>query len=90
MRSFNRAVKSLFDRNEVQKGGKCELYMQSCTPDDHPVIGPLAKYPNLFINGGHGQRISSLSLASGELVAQMVEGKDVDEYKFVKPKRYLI
>lgn len=30
--------------------------LRPCTPDDMPLVGPLKKYSNVFLNTGHGGR----------------------------------
>jgi glycine/D-amino acid oxidase-like deaminating enzyme len=39
--------------------------MLSITPDDRPFVGNLKSHPNIFVNAGHGQRSTGLSLISG-------------------------
>jgi D-hydroxyproline dehydrogenase subunit beta len=44
------------------------------TRDKVPVLGPCADVPGLFVTGGHEGLGITLSMASGELVAQAVRG----------------
>ena len=48
--------------------------MLSVSPDDHPVIGNLRNYPNVFVNIGHGQRSSSLAFISGKIISDSIDG----------------
>lgn len=45
------------------------------TPDDLPVIGPVARYPGLWLAGGHGMMGVTLSAVTGELIAAQMTGR---------------
>ncbi|MEY4100286.1 MAG: hypothetical protein RL300_1457 [Pseudomonadota bacterium] len=45
------------------------------TPDGTPVIGATRKYPNLFLNTGHGTLGWTMASGSGQLVADLVTGR---------------
>ena len=44
------------------------------TPDGTPVIGP-TRYPNLFLNTGHGTLGWTMACGSGRAVADAVLGR---------------
>jgi D-amino-acid dehydrogenase len=44
------------------------------TPDGTPVIGA-TRYPNLFLNTGHGTLGWTMACGSGRLVADLVTGR---------------
>jgi len=46
------------------------------TPDDLPIIGPVAGRRGLWLATGHGMLGVSLSAVTGELVAAQVTGRD--------------
>jgi D-amino-acid dehydrogenase len=48
--------------------------LRPMTPDGPPVIGP-TKYPNLFLNTGHGTLGWTMSCGSGALLADLVTGR---------------
>ena len=43
------------------------------SPDDLPIIGPMAYYPNVLINSGHGGNGSSYSLSCGKIIQEIIE-----------------
>jgi len=46
------------------------------TPSSLPLIGPVAKYSNLFVNTGHGLFGWTLACGSAELLARQISGKE--------------
>jgi D-amino-acid dehydrogenase len=44
------------------------------TPDGTPVIGP-TKFPNLFLNTGHGTLGWTMSCGSGRVLSDLVSGQ---------------
>lgn len=49
--------------------------LRPVTPDGLPYIGRHSKYDNLIIAGGHAMLGMSLALGSGQVVADLIEGK---------------
>ncbi|MBE0475013.1 D-amino acid dehydrogenase [Rhodoferax sp.] len=45
------------------------------TPDGTPIIGATRQYPNLFLNTGHGTLGWTMASGSGQLVADLVTGR---------------
>jgi D-amino-acid dehydrogenase len=48
--------------------------LRPMTPDGPPVIGP-AKYPNLYLNAGHGTLGWTMGCGSGRVLADMISGR---------------
>ncbi|WP_311064054.1 FAD-dependent oxidoreductase [Halomonas sp. DWK9] len=46
-----------------------------CLPDMKPVIGPAPRHPGLWLAFGHGHQGFTLGPATGQLLADMMEGK---------------
>jgi len=46
-----------------------------CLPDMKPVIGPAPEKPGLWLAFGHGHQGFTLGPATGELLAQMMDGE---------------
>lgn len=42
------------------------------TPDDTPIISKITKYPNVFINAGHGSRGMTWSFGSGKILSDLI------------------
>ncbi|MHA1536552.1 MAG: D-amino acid dehydrogenase [Alphaproteobacteria bacterium] len=49
--------------------------LRSATPDQVPVLGP-TKYPNLWLNTGHGALGWTQACASARIVADLIAGRD--------------
>ena len=72
------------------------INMLSISPDDAPVVGGMKKFPNVYLNVGHGQRAGSLSMFSGQMIASAVKNfEKTDDYApcdvlkdKISPKRY--
>ena len=42
--------------------------LRPVSPDDLPIVGPMAHYPNVILNAGHGGRGLGFCFASAKLV----------------------
>ena len=51
--------------------------LRPMTPDGTPIIGP-TRYPNLFLNAGHGTLGWTMSCGSGRVLADLVSGRKPD------------
>ncbi len=49
--------------------------LRPMTPDGTPVLGP-SRYPNLYLNTGHGTLGWTMSAGSGRAVADLVLGRE--------------
>ncbi|MGP9809138.1 NAD(P)/FAD-dependent oxidoreductase [Halomonas sp. AOP12-C2-37] len=47
-----------------------------CLPDMKPIIGPAPRHPGLWLAFGHGHQGFTLGPATGQLLADMMEGKE--------------
>jgi D-amino-acid dehydrogenase len=60
----------------VASEGELWFGYRPLTPDSLPIIGPTRRYPNLYLASGHGTLGMTLSLITGELIMQMITGRD--------------
>ena len=51
--------------------------LRPMTPDSTPIVGP-TRYPNLFLNTGHGTLGWTMSCGSGKLIADLISGQTPD------------
>jgi glycine/D-amino acid oxidase-like deaminating enzyme len=62
--------------------------LRPMTPDGTPVLGP-TRYPNLFVNCGHGTLGWTMACGSGRVVADLVSGRKpeiaVDDLRLERP-----
>ena len=60
------------------------------SPDDFPMVGPLKRYPNLYVNVGHGFRGTNWSMATSKLLAQLMSGESRTciEAELASPRRF--
>ncbi len=49
--------------------------LRPSTPDGPPIIGPGARYANLWLNLGHGTLGWTMSCGSGRLIADLISGR---------------
>jgi D-amino-acid dehydrogenase len=61
------------------KVAKAEFWtgLRPMTPDSTPILGG-TKYPNLFLNTGHGTLGWTMSLGSGKFLADIISNKKTD------------
>jgi len=50
--------------------------LRPMTPDGTPVLGRAERYPNLFMNTGHGTLGWTMAAGSGRVLADLVSGRD--------------
>lgn len=50
--------------------------LRPMTPDGTPVLGRAERYPNLFMNSGHGTLGWTMAAGSGRVLADLVSGRD--------------
>ncbi|MDX2422400.1 MAG: D-amino acid dehydrogenase [Amphritea sp.] len=51
--------------------------LRPMTPDGTPILGA-TRYPNLYLNTGHGTLGWTMSLGSGKFIADVISGKQTD------------
>lgn len=75
-----RATISMVVRDVFPEGGDLEQAefwtgLRPMTPDSTPIIGA-TKYDNLWLNTGHGTLGWTMSCGSGQLLADLIDGRD--------------
>jgi D-amino-acid dehydrogenase len=73
-RTLEHSVNDLFPGAGDVKAASFWTGLRPMTPDGPPVIGP-TKYPNLWLNTGHGTLGWTMCCGSGALLADLVSGK---------------
>ncbi len=68
-----RAVQNLLPRCEYEKPESEWACLRPSTPDGPPIIGK-TKYPNLYMNTGHGTLGWTQAAGSAALIADIIEG----------------
>jgi len=72
-----RAVKTLLPKCEYDKPESEWACLRPSTPDGPPVIGK-TKYPNLYMNTGHGTLGWTHAAGSAALIADIIEGRPTE------------
>lgn len=75
---IRRTVSAYLPRLETTETVETWSGLRPCTPDSVPFIGRAGGYRNLSVAFGHGYIGMGLAPATGELVAQIVTGKEPD------------
>jgi D-amino-acid dehydrogenase len=85
-----RAARTLFPELRTEGGEQWMSYRPSM-PDSLPVIGASPRYPNAHLAFGHGHIGFTLAAVTGQLVQELVEGKEpaVDLHPF-RPTRFRV
>jgi D-amino-acid dehydrogenase len=88
---IRRTVRAYLPRLEATETVETWSGLRPCTPDSVPFIGRAGRYGNLSVAFGHGYIGLGLAPATGELIAQIIEGKepDIDPAPF-RPDRFRI
>ncbi|MDR3449220.1 MAG: D-amino acid dehydrogenase [Alphaproteobacteria bacterium] len=82
------SVESLFPGAGAVEQAEFWTGMRPMTPDSTPVIGA-TRYDNLWLNTGHGTLGWTMACGSGQLLADLVSGKQPDiEYADLAIARY--
>jgi D-amino-acid dehydrogenase len=75
---IRRTVRSYLPRMEATETVETWSGLRPCTPDSMPFIGRAGRYGNLSVAFGHGYIGMGLAPATGELIAQIIAGKEPD------------
>ncbi len=87
-RTLEHSVSDLFPRGGDLSRAKFWTGLRPMTPDGPPVIGG-TRYPNLWLNTGHGTLGWTMSCGSGALLADLVSGKRPNiEHEDLSLERY--
>ena len=91
-RIFKNNLCLLLDKKEALAYQELQMNMLSVSPDDLPVAGNLLDYPNIFLNVGHGQRMSSTAFLTSKLVSDSITGHSPSDPLVNKlhPRRFLV
>lgn len=83
LKTLTEALNMMF-KGAADLSKKPELWsgLRPVTPDSVPILGA-TKYPNLFINAGHGTLGWTMAAGSGRFLADVISGKkpDIDPAK---------
>ena len=85
------AVKTFYNDIEInsEEKAKATSGLRPVSPDGLPFIGKTSKYTNLTIAAGHAMMGWSLGAITGQLVAELVEGKKSSvDLKPLAPERF--
>jgi D-amino-acid dehydrogenase len=72
--TLEHSVEDLFGGAGDQTRASFWTGLRPMTPDGTPIIGP-TRYPNLFINAGHGTLGWTMACGSGQVLAELVSGR---------------
>ena len=50
--------------------------LRPLSPDDFPIVGTMAYYPNIVINAGHGGNGLVYAVACGKILQELIEGSE--------------
>jgi len=79
-----RAVEWFGDTIEPARA-ECWTGLRPATPSNVPVIGR-TRYPNLYVNAGHGTLGWTMAAGSGKALAEIVSGRKPDvDFAFLRP-----
>ncbi|MGK7866016.1 D-amino acid dehydrogenase [Falsiroseomonas sp. E2-1-a20] len=73
-RTLEHSVSDLFPRGGDPATASFWTGLRPMTPDGTPVVGP-TRYPNLFLNTGHGTLGWTMACGSGRVLADLISGK---------------
>lgn len=76
-RTLDHCLESLFPGASDLAAGQYWAGLRPMTPDGTPVVGA-TRFPNLFLNTGHGTLGWTMACGSGRLVADLVSGRSPD------------
>lgn len=73
-------VGQLFPRLPSSASREASLWacLRPMTPDSLPIIGPVGRMENVYVNSGHGSMGWTLACGSGKLTAALVAGTPTD------------
>lgn len=76
-RTLEFVVNDLYPGSGQVKEAEFWTGLRPMTPDGTPIVGP-TRFPNLYINTGHGTLGWTMSCGSGKLLADLVSGQQPD------------
>ena len=84
-RVMTRYVRSLFPEATIKDDQAIQCF-RPLSPDDLPLVGEVDSIPGLFLHTGHGTLGWTMSLATGQCVAQAVR----DRVNNVQPEKHFV
>ena len=84
-RVMTRYVRSLFPEATIKDDQAIQCF-RPLSPDDLPLVGEVDSVPGLFLHTGHGTLGWTMSLATGQCVAQAVR----DKVNNVQPEKHFV
>lgn len=92
VRGIVRSIPEYFPRFRCEDFEDCRPWvgLRPCSPDGLPYLGRTSKWSNLLIGTGHGMMGISLSMISGRIMANTVDGvpNELDGLEQLSPDRY--
>lgn len=73
--TLRHVLRDLFPAAADSSGGEAWTGLRPMTPDNPPVIGA-TQYKNLFLNTGHGSLGWTMACGSGQLLADLLSGRE--------------
>jgi len=70
VRFLKSIVAERFDKAELHNYQNLNTCLRPVPPDDVPIVGNLKLYPNVFINGGHSGRGTTVGLSTSKLISE--------------------
>lgn len=87
-RTLEHSLRDLYPRAGDIPAASFWTGLRPMTPDGTPIIGP-TKFPNLYLNTGHGTLGWTMGCGSGRLLADLISGRKPDiEYADLAISRY--
>jgi D-amino-acid dehydrogenase len=76
LRGIVRSIPEYFPRFRSSDFDGCQPWvgLRPCSPDGLPYLGRTSKWSNLLVSTGHGMMGISLSMISGQIVGEMIDG----------------
>ena len=92
LRGIIRSIPEYYPRFRQEDFDRCRPWvgLRPCSPDGLPYLGRTVRWSNLSICTGHGMMGISLSMISGRIIAELIDGErcDVEGLQQLSPDRY--
>lgn len=89
LEQLTRAAKRYLNRVEEATSRSEWCGLRPCLPDGLPAVGPVSKYPGLFIATGHAMAGLTLGPVTGKLIAECIlDGAPSLEIAALRPERF--
>ena len=92
LRGIIRSIPEYFPRFQGEDFEGCRPWvgLRPCSPDGLPYLGRTSKWSNLSLCTGHGMMGISLSMISGRIIAEMMDGvpHELEGLEQLPPDRY--